>query len=267
MRVAILLTGCINPDGMPFTWLTDTNERLRQYVDAINYYLETTKSKIVFCENSNTDIFPLFENNNNNDRLEIHTFQGNKEKLKGKGYGEAEIIEYAFQHSSLLKENIIVIKITGRLIVNNICQIIKSLKYKNDFVTCLFHSDLSFADSRIFCATPAFYTEFLRNKTKINDNEGRYFEHILSYTVIESSIQFIPFKEEPQITGISGSSGDCYQAKKPTKKQQLLFKRYSLEQLYKVNIKSRNRHQGLYKKILLLIKISGYQLLVKHLDV
>lgn len=265
MRVTILLTGCINPDGMSFTRLTDTNERMKQYVDAIHYYLEATNNKIVFCENSNTNISSLFENNKNSNRLKILTFSGNKEKQKGKGYGEAEIIEYAFQHSSWLKENNIVIKITGRLIVNNICQIIKSLQYNDDFVTCLFHSDLSFADSRIFCATPAFYKEFLRNKNRINDSEGRYFEHLLSYIVIESSIQFIPFTEEPQITGMSGSSGNCYQAKKSTKKQQLLFKRYSLEQLYKINNKSRNKHQGLYKKTILMIKITGYKLLVKYL--
>ena len=96
MKVTILLTGCINTGGMPFTWLTDTNERLKQYADAIHYYLETTNNEIVFCENSNTNIFPLFENDKNNDRLEILTFPGNKEKQKGKGYGEAEIITSLF---------------------------------------------------------------------------------------------------------------------------------------------------------------------------
>ena len=92
MKAVILLTGCINPNGMPFTQLTDTSDRQKQYVDAIHYYINNTDCKIVFCENSNTDINTLFKNKQ--DRLEILTFAGNQDKQRGKGYGETEIIEY-----------------------------------------------------------------------------------------------------------------------------------------------------------------------------
>lgn len=61
MKAVILLTGCINPNGMPFTQLTDTSDRQKQYVDAIHYYINNTDCKIVFCENSNTDINTLFK--------------------------------------------------------------------------------------------------------------------------------------------------------------------------------------------------------------
>ena len=150
MKVAILLTGCINPNGMSFTQLTDVDERKEQYIIAIKYYLKETNCQVVFCENSNTDLSPIFQNNCNKNRLEIITFDGNKDKQKGKGYGEAEIIEYAIQNSSVLINSDTIIKITGRLIINNIPSIVKSIKDKKNFVTCLFHSDLSFSDRLFF---------------------------------------------------------------------------------------------------------------------
>ena len=33
----ILLTACISPDGMAYTALQDSNERKRQYIDAIKF--------------------------------------------------------------------------------------------------------------------------------------------------------------------------------------------------------------------------------------
>ena len=160
---------------------------------------------------------------------------GNQNKLRGKGYGEAEIIEYALSHSSFIHEDCIIIKITGRLIVNNICQIINSLKYEKDFVTCLFHSNLKFADSRILCGTTAFYKEFLKNKEHMNDSEGIFFEHVLASTVLGPSYRFIPFFEEPIIIGISGSTGERYHKPIPDQRSRVLYKCYAWTQLAQIH--------------------------------
>lgn len=40
----------------------------------------------------------------------------------------------------------------------------------------------------------------------MNDSKGIFFEHILASTVLESSIRFIPFIQEPLIIGISGTT-------------------------------------------------------------
>lgn len=261
MKTVILLTGCINPNGMPFTQLTNTSERQKQYVDAIHYYINQTNIHIVFCENSNTDISPLF--NNAHDRLEILTFHGNQNKQRGKGYGETEIIEFALHHSSFIHENSIIIKITGRLIINNIHQIINTLKYDFDFVTCLFHSDLKFAESRIFCGTTAFYKEFLKNKELMNDSEGIFFEHVLSSTVLESSLRFRPFTEEPLITGISGSTGEKYQISFPDKRLRIIYQCYAWMQLAKVYKVSPHRHLSIFDRITLIFNILKYKVLSK----
>jgi len=261
METVILLTGCINPNGMPFTQLTDISDRQKQYVDAIHFYINNTNCKIVFCENSNTDISTLFKNEQ--DRLEILTFAGNQEKQRGKGYGETEIIEYALHHSSFIQDDSIIIKITGRLIIINICPILKSLKYKHNFVTCLFHSNLRFADSRIICGTTTFYKEFLKNKGCINDSEGIFFEHILASTVLESSVCFIPFSEEPLIRGISGTTGELYQEVKTNKKKAILYKGYSWMQLKKIYHHSPHRHPSLLEKANIQLNILIFKLLSK----
>ena len=261
MKRIILLTGCINPNGMSFTKLIDANERQRQYINAIHFYIENTDCKIIFCENSNTDITPFFKDLQN--RLEVLTFPGNQDKQRGKGYGEAEIIEYALQHSSYIQDDCVIIKITGRLIINNINQIIRSLTCKHDFVTCLFHSDLRFADSRIFCATVSFFRELLNNKGSINDSNNIFFEHILASTVLASSILDVPYIEEPLITGISGSTGMQYSPMAIDYKMKYLFKRYSWNQAKRVYAISIHKKLGLIDKILLSFNVFKYTLLSK----
>ena len=95
MQYIILLTGCVNPDGMPFTTLTDISIREKQYIEAINFYLHNTDFPIVFAENSGTGISKSHDLFPDNKRLELLSYKGNIHKNKGKGYGEAEIINYA----------------------------------------------------------------------------------------------------------------------------------------------------------------------------
>ncbi len=261
MKKVILLTACINPNGMSFTQLNDVCERQEQYMNAIHYYLNNTDCPIIFCENSNTDITPFLNINNKQNRLEVLTFSGNQDKQRGKGYGEAEIIEYALHHSAFIQDNSIIIKITGRLIVNNICQLLKTIKYKHDSVTCLFHSDLQFADSRIFGGTTTFYKEILKNKNKLNDEQGVFFEHILASTVLNSTVCFIPFSEEPCITGVSGTTGKLYQTSTSSRKKTILYKHYSWIQLKKVYQHSSRRHTCLLKKTVISLHIILYKLL------
>lgn len=239
MKTVILLTGCINPNGMVYTALNNTEERKMQYVNAINFYIENTNFPIVFTENSGTDISTLFQDSIDSGRLECLSYIGNQNKEKGKGYGEAEIIEHTLNNSRFIDDNSIVIKITGRLIISNINRISKSLKKHSDFVSCQFHSDLKFADSRLICATTTFYLYFLKYKDQINDHDGIYFEHILSSSVLNTNIRYIPFSEEPMIIGKSGSTGVTYQTNTKSIKNSLLYKCYSTSQLIQVYKNSR----------------------------
>lgn len=103
-KYCILLTGCVNPDGMARTKLQDIDIRRQQYLDAIRFYHDTTKYPIVFCENSMSDLSGYFPKRDK-DRIEFLTFNGNDyNKERGKSLGEANIIEYALTTSQLLKK-------------------------------------------------------------------------------------------------------------------------------------------------------------------
>ncbi|ULT28283.1 hypothetical protein KUH03_17840 [Sphingobacterium sp. E70] len=70
---ALLLTGCILPNGMVLTALQDAEMRKHQYIDAIRFYLRATDLPIVFAENSGTDISSAFDADEKK-RIEFITF-------------------------------------------------------------------------------------------------------------------------------------------------------------------------------------------------
>lgn len=262
MKAVILLTGCINPNGMPFTQLTDASERQKQYVDAIHYYINNTDCKIVFCENSNTDISSLFKNEQ--DRLEILTFAGNQNKQRGKGYGEAEIIEFAIQHSSFISEYNNITKITGRLIIENINDIFlyKFPLQKNDGILCSFHSNLQFADSRIICAPKTFFQLLVNHKEEINDSKDIFFETILAKYIKNSNYSKYPFWIEPNIIGISGSTGVQYTGINHSCHHIQQYKIYVLKQALSLNRLTHNLplfHRFFYRFLIIVNKIKLYQ--------
>lgn len=124
MEYILLLTACINPDGMPFTCLADVGVRKKQYIEALNFYLKNTTRKIVFVENSGTDISSSFKDFQH--RIEFLCFDGNLcfDKRKGKGYGEALILEYAMAKSEFITDDVLIFKLTGRLQLININRLI-----------------------------------------------------------------------------------------------------------------------------------------------
>ena len=118
-KYVIVLTACINPGKMIHTSLTDVDIRRRQYEDALEFYLLQTDYPIVFVENSGTDISGDFRKFVDCGRLEFVTFQGNEEfdRKKGKGYGEALILEYALEHSLFVYMKVKVAKQISSLVI------------------------------------------------------------------------------------------------------------------------------------------------------
>lgn len=229
----ILLTACINPNGMIYTSLRNCVERKKQYVDAIRYYLSKTNLKIVFVENSNTDISSLFPNAIMKGRLECLTFQGNQNITRGKGFGECEIIKFALENSVILctcKKKYIV-KITGRLIVRNLNILIRTHRFllPHKSVICAINSNLSFPDSRCIIAPASFYKKLLKRMDNIDDSLGYYFEHALLDTIKkEDAYYYYPFFIQPNIEGVSGSTGEIYKRYNHNITQSFNYLKYSI---------------------------------------
>ncbi len=212
----ILLTGCINPEGMTFTKLQDPEKRRLQYIEAIKFYLDNTHNLIVFVENSGIDISKEFVHSTHKDRLEILTFFGNGfEKHLGKGYGEMIILKHAFEYSNFIKKSNSIFKITGRYKLLNIKSILKAYGQHNCDVMVDLPCQLKYSDSRTFIADKAFFVDFLfQTASMINDSIGYYFEHALNRAVLlsimEKKYSYLPFKYKPRLKGESGTDNLNY---------------------------------------------------------
>lgn len=231
--VVLLLTACVNPRGMCMTVLTDVQQRLDQYLQALRFYLKAVPNRIVFVENTEIDISTHFPNEIEQGRLECLSFNGNDyDKTLGKGYGEALIIEHAIQNSVFLRDASVIIKITGRVRCTSISSIVKSIK-DCDIVYSDFRRQKEYEDllpSVIVAAPLMFWKNFIDKKKEINDTMGVYFEHILKQTVdewIEAGKQHSFFLCPILLSGMSGSTGGSYAVKYPRTKWLIKFLMYN----------------------------------------
>ncbi|RWU07565.1 hypothetical protein [Pedobacter chitinilyticus] len=212
----VLLTGCINPEGMIFTKLQNPERRRLQYIDAINFYLNNTENVVVFVENSGVDLSDEFKGSLHKDRLEVITFFGNSfDRRLGKGYGEMLILKHAFENSTFIKKSVSIFKITGRYKLLNFKSILRSYQEHHCNIMVDLPRQLKYSDSRVFIADKIFFTKFLfPTAGMIDDSAGYYFEHALSravlLSIIEEKYKYLPFKYYPRLKGESGTDGLNY---------------------------------------------------------
>lgn len=186
-RPVLLMTACINPNGMPDTVLQDSKIRLDQYVKAVEFYLKNTDFQILFIDNSGYDISSFFSNEVNSGRLEVIAYQGNDfDRSLGKGYGECLVIETALMRSHLLSQASGIVKVSGRHIVKNVITIFrisKALVSTGSFVVCEINKKTRGANSDMFIGTKDFFEHLVANKNLIDESKGAWFEHALYETI------------------------------------------------------------------------------------
>lgn len=130
MDVILLLTGCIVPNVTDKLYFADPEERQRQYVESLRWYLDHTPFRIIFAENSGTDLSSLFHTTN---RIEFLTYKSKPTiPERSRSYKEMEILEYVRDHSKFLNSGgvDIVVKITGRLQLLNIMKLTEYVCHK-----------------------------------------------------------------------------------------------------------------------------------------
>ena len=121
-------------------------------------------------------------------------------------------MEEAFRLSKLLRQCDLVVKITGRLIVKNISQLIKDNQRMITNTIQTFYPHDKMIDSRLVILPKSFcHKDFLAKKNSINDTPGYFFEHLLYDSIISrKKYVFVPFLHVPLIDGMSGSTGNLY---------------------------------------------------------
>ncbi len=217
MSTILFLTACVNPLGMAYTKLSNPEVRLQQYKESLDWYLANTDMKILMVENSAYDFSDSYQEQMDNGRLEFLVFDGNNyDRSKGKGFGEALIMDYGIRHSDLIKNasaNDLIVKATGRLLCLNIQKL--CMRYHNpDTVYSNIGKDDwngNISDSQFVIAPISFWRDyFLPNREKIDDSARYHFEHLLYDSICKwkkTGKRHREFWLLPMIKGVSGTSG------------------------------------------------------------
>ncbi|MCH5174292.1 MAG: hypothetical protein J1F40_00215 [Prevotellaceae bacterium] len=216
-NIVIVLTACVNPNGMSYTMLQDPDVRKLQYIESLHFYLNKTLLPIVFVENSNTDFSDDFKTWIDKGRLEYITFDGNSQfdKIKGKGYGEAVMLLYAIEHSVMIHNCKYIIKVTGRLQVQNINKIANSCCL---FLDNVWRSNIerNSVATTVFISSPRMLRLLLeRHKEEITEEQRGFFwiENVLAKALVSDKdikLTLMPFTYPPLFDALSGTSQSKY---------------------------------------------------------
>lgn len=217
--VVLLLTACIDPRNVIAVGRRDITIRLEDYKLALRLWLKDSNiKKIVFCENSGHDLKELqniyHNENRSNTQVEFLSFEGQSFPAHlGKGYGEMGIVSFAVQNSQLISPDIYVLKVTGRLYIPNIGDLLKRIDWSQSLdIYCDLRRNLTSADSRLFCASVKFLQNYLIPMQElINDSDGVYFENVLSRAVHRAMADGLRWAMLPcahAMRGIGGTSNE-----------------------------------------------------------
>lgn len=216
VNIPIIITGCIKPNkNQKWLCIKDDKIRLKQYIDSLVFYISYSISKyIIFCENSGYNYDGIQElkslATSYNKKFEWISFNGNHVAVthySNKGIGEDEIIDYAFEHSEYLKYSTSFCKITGRLCIVNINNILITInKGRNYFLRDLYLGHNHAVDTRFYiCDT----ISFLNNLRKCYYKKGIYQTMTLEevyYKLLDSNYSGMTYY--PNVVGVS--AGDSH---------------------------------------------------------
>ncbi len=210
----LLITGCMHPNpDVPFLEIKNAENRRQQYLESFKYYIKNTSiKKIVYCDNSmapKVDEISKIANRYSKE-FEWLSFVGDNVKAvtQGKGYGEGEIIEFALEHSKLLKNAHCFIKITGRVIIKNINTLLPFMKMDKMYFC---RNTPTNVDTKLYAIPIEVYKKYFLTLYKdVDDRNGKYLENLFSERILEQHMVIHNFIVFPDARGISGSTGKPY---------------------------------------------------------
>lgn len=209
----ILLSATIDVKDCCYVYRKNIPDRINDYKKALNFYLNETPFKIVFVENSGYDLFFLPDH----ERLEKISFNGNDlAKDLGKGYGERHSVNHAVENSKFISQSSHIVKITGRLIISNIKEIISHYDKSNILYgpfNIAANKDKDLVPNHILGENQVNSQIYIFDKNcvnninrhPINDSKGFYMEHAI-YNIIDHSYNLL----RPIIKGISATINKSY---------------------------------------------------------
>lgn len=213
MKYCLFLTASIDPKNTPQVGRNSITLREHDYFSALQQFSKLGLA-IVFCENSgyHSKKITAFCLQNN---IEYLSFVS-KESYKGKGHGEKEIFDYAISNSKYILESDYVIKVTGRLYIKNLSNIIKVLSLKSYFVSTNLTRNLTWSDSRLIIFKKEFYKDYFKPilELYLDESKGLVFERCLSracHKVMADGHSWLTLPHYPIYVGHNALNNQNYQ--------------------------------------------------------
>lgn len=160
-EIVLLLTATVTSQWTHMNNMIAPNDRLQQYVNAIQWYLDQTPFRIVVGENSG--YYQLKEHfaPDDQERIELICYQETN-TTRTYGYNEMLILRHIYEESKFIDKSTLILKVTGRLIVKNINSHVRQLRRsKGDFIAAYIHRSLVYIDSRFFAFTSSMFAHIL----------------------------------------------------------------------------------------------------------
>lgn len=225
-HTTLLMTATIQPPaGARALKIKDPRTRLAEYTSALSFYCTLLGSgidQIVFAENSEADLELLRDrlaDSGHENEVELLSFNGlDYPPQFGRGYGEFKLIDYAIAHSLFLlqaRPEDAIWKVTGRYIVRNLSQMIRTAPPQYDLYCDLKTFPQIWMDLRLFSFTRPSYERLLRGKyLDLSEADGQPAAEATMYRTVRAHLadgQIVPrFSREPLVDGIRAFDGRSY---------------------------------------------------------
>jgi hypothetical protein len=213
----LVLTSAVNVSA-PNTFIIEKNQRVRRVTLAVKMFQNVYPTmRIVVCDGSGYDFGPDLGANPNLEVLSFN-YDANEVILRGKGFGEGEILRYAILHSIFVGTAESVVKLTGGLFVSNLAACVKDSQDIQFYPKTIgkipfFGFRIHQIDTRLLLFSKSAYWSYLSEihlQVRDRDNyflEDAYFDAFLSKDLFDKKNII---RRAPKFQGISGSTGYEY---------------------------------------------------------
>jgi hypothetical protein len=217
--IPLLITSAVKP--VANVQISNVSERLLQYkLATLRWVVETPFNKIVFIDNTDVQVFSETEISQFNDygvELEqIVTKPNPAIQIRGTSFGISEIYETAINQSELINNSKHFAKVTGRLFVENMEDLIDEIDENSSYLIRwlskgIFRFKPGRFDERFGIYNKEFYiNNLLPLKSKMDDSKDQWIETVYNEVLEKEKSKLKCFKTYPRIVGISGHYGKPY---------------------------------------------------------
>lgn len=212
--VLIFITATINCGQTPNVKRSNPQERAQDYLKVLQAWIsEECQADIVFCENSNADLTEfqkVAEQHEARGAVRLLSFAGNAgAQEKGKGYGEIEMLRYAFETLPDLKNYRYIVKVSGRYVLKNGAEFVGRIREMSADLICDIHANLTYGDTRTVVFKPhTALDHLLPYQDELDESRGVIIEHLMAKSLHRTLLaggKWAPLPCTPLCDGISGS--------------------------------------------------------------